>query len=85
MLGHSNTLAYEQWPKADQNALKTDQFEMIFCINGKKVSSNRIETGLSEEDIKALFEQDPKVINALKNKLVKKIIVVKNKLVNAVV
>jgi leucyl-tRNA synthetase len=84
-LGHTDTLAYEPWPKADPALLKSDTIEVPVQINGKLKSRLTAPADSDEKALEAAALADPKVQAAIAGKSVKKVIVAKGKLVNIVV
>ena len=86
ILGNKNTLVTDQkWPKADISILQENKVNLIIQVNGKKKDVLNIEKGLSKEVIKGLAVSFLKNQNNLKEKKVKKIIVVPDRIVNIVI
>ena len=77
-------LTYQAWPTADPNAVAEETFNLVFCINGKRISQATVATNIADDEAKTLFLEDPKIIKMLANRSVKKLIVVRQKLINAV-
>jgi leucyl-tRNA synthetase len=84
-LGHSDTLAYEPWPKADPALLKADTIEVPVQVNGKLRSKLTVPADSDEKVLEAAALADEKVKAFIAGKQVKKVIVAKGKLVNIVV
>ena len=84
-LGHTNTLAYEPWPKFDPELVKADEVEIPIQVNGKLRSKLTVPAGTGEERLKELALADEKVSAFIAGKKVIKIIVPKGQLVNIVV
>ena len=82
-LGHTNSIAYESWPKFDEDKTIEDTIEIPVQVNGKLKTTISISLNEDESSVKE------KVHNALTNKLDGKSIVkeiyVKNKIYNVVV
>jgi leucyl-tRNA synthetase len=83
-LGHTRTLAEEPWPHYDPVKLKRSTVEVVLQVNGKIRSKIEVEMDLPEKDLEALCLADDQVKRHLEGKLVRKAVVVKNKLVNIV-
>ncbi len=81
-LGHTNTLAYEPWPEYDAKWLVTNDMTIVIAVNGKKRGDMLVARTLGEDEIKALAERE--IANKLTDP-VKKVIYVKDKLVNFIV
>ena len=82
-LGHTNSIAYENWPKFDEAKTIEDTIEIPVQVNGKLKTTISISLDEDESSVKE------KVHNALTDKLDGKSIVkeiyVKNKIYNVVV
>jgi leucyl-tRNA synthetase len=84
-LGHGNTLAYEPWPVADPQLLKSDTIEVPVQVNGKVRSRIVVAADSDEKALEAAALADSKIQANIAGKQVKKVIVAKGKLVNIVV
>lgn len=82
-LGHANTLAYEPWPVAEAKWLTSDEITIVIAVNGKKRMDMQILRTLSEDDIKKIAQGE--IASKLGDQPVKKVIYVKDKLVNFIV
>jgi leucyl-tRNA synthetase len=83
-LGHKNTLAYEKWPKFDENLAKEKEIELAVQVLGKIKDRITVSADADEEEIKQIALTCPKVASAIAGKQVKKVIVIKSRLVNIV-
>jgi leucyl-tRNA synthetase len=83
-LGYEGLVLNASWPKASSTPLKIDQIEMVVQINGKLRSRIQAPTDAKADVIEALALQDPKVQQAITDKLIKKMITVPGKLINIV-
>lgn len=85
LLKHKSLLSLESWPSFDV-ALCTDQTtKIVIQLNGKRKDEIEIERDLEQAEVEKLVLALPKVVTYLEGKKPKKIIVVKNRLVNIVV
>ena len=84
-LGHTDTLAYEPWPKYDPVLTKADEIEVPVQVNGKLRARITVPAGIDEAALKAAALADQRVRDALVGKEPRKVIVVPGKLVNIVV
>lgn len=84
-LGHSDTLAYQAWPQADENWLEADTVTMTVHINGKRRAEIHIDRGLDQASIEAIAREEPSVAEKLAGLKIKKLIFVPGKLVNFIV
>jgi leucyl-tRNA synthetase len=85
IMGHDKTIAYEPWPDYSEELAREDNFEMVIQVNGKIRSKQMAAMGIDEDEMKKLALSDDKIQAYTDAKEVKKIIVVKNKLVNIIV
>jgi leucyl-tRNA synthetase len=83
-LGHNNTLAYENWPKFDENLAKEKEIELAVQVLGKIKDKIVVPADADEEQIKQKALASEKVIAAISGKEIKKVIVIKSRLVNIV-
>ena len=83
-LGHTDTLAYESWPSADEALLVEDQVTLIVQVNGKRRGEIEVATDASEDAIQQAALALDKVQNHLQGRDPKKVIVVPGRLVNVV-
>jgi leucyl-tRNA synthetase len=84
-LGHKESLAYESWPTYDPALTKADEVEVPVQVNGKIRVKLTVPADVSEDALRQMALDDPKVREALAGKQVRKVIVVPKKLVNVVV
>jgi len=84
-LGNKKSIYLEPWPTYDLKKIKEDSFEMVVQINGKIRDRFVIETDRTEEEITSLTLQRENVTKHINNSKPKKIIYIKNKLINIVV
>lgn len=85
VLGHEETIAYEEWPKYDEGKLIEDEKEIAVQVNGKVRATIRIRVDDSEDIIKEQAMNEENVLRHIEGKEVVKIIVIKGKIVNIVV
>ena len=85
VLGMKNSLAYEEWPKYDEE--KTVQAEKTIGVqvNGKLRGEVTIAIDEDEESIKEKAMKEPNVIKFIDGKEIVKVIVIKGRIVNIVV
>src|SRR4030066_83467 len=84
-LGGSNSLFDENWPACDEGLTKEEDIELVIQINGKLRSKVMIPAGLDDESVKEKALQDAKIAEYVKDKPLKKIIIVNGRLVNIVI
>ncbi len=84
-LGHSDTIAYESWPTYDESKLANLTVTIAISVNGKLRGTIQVAKDLDDEEVKKLALEVENVKRQIDGKEIRKIIVVKNKIVNIVV
>ncbi len=84
-LGHKDTIAFESWPTYDPSKLETNMVKMAVSVNGKLRATLDVEKDTDDEKVKALALELENVKKFTDGLMIRKIIVVKNKIVNIVV
>lgn len=73
------------WPKADKDALKAEDLEIVVQVNGKVRARITVDADESEDSIKEKATSQPQVLKFTEGKNIKKVIYVKGRLVSIVV
>ena len=81
----AGTLCAQPWPSYREDCLETDIKVVVAQVNGKLRGRFEIGADADDETIKTRALEDPNVVRHMEGKTPKKVIVVKNKLVNIVV
>ena len=84
-LGETSLIALASWPEHDPALTTEDEVVLPVQINGKRRGEIRAPAGASEEDVRARVLADPEIAQRLDGLAVKKVIVVKDRIVNLVV
>jgi leucyl-tRNA synthetase len=84
-LGHKSAIVDERWPQPDPDAISRDTLEIVVQVNGKLRGRISVPVGADEETVKQAALNDANVQRFVLDKRVRKVIVVKDKLVNVVV
>lgn len=84
-LGHTESLAHAPWPRYDEAHLVESSFEAVIQINGKIRARIELEVDISNEDFEHAARGIDSIQKAIEGKSVKKVVVVKNKMINFVV
>jgi leucyl-tRNA synthetase len=85
MLGHEESLLNVPWPGYKAAALEVEKKLVVIQVNGKVRSRIKVPASFDQKEIEAEALKDERVRRHLGEKAIKKVIVVKNKLVNVVV
>ncbi len=84
-LKHKKSIFMESWPKSDPKLIQKETFELVIQINGKVRDKVEVNTDISEEEAKNLVLKQEKVKKWLGDKEIKKVIFVKERLINIVI
>jgi len=84
-LGYKNSIHLSDWPKWDENLIKDEEIKIVVQVNGKVRTEIMIKVENNEEGIKKQAISDKTILKYIEGKDIKKVIYVKNRLVNIVV
>lgn len=84
-LGHTTLLSETAWPSADPALLVADHVTMAVQINGKLRATIEVPQAAENHEVEAIALAHPDMLRHLQGVVVKKVIVVKQKVVNVVV
>lgn len=84
LLGHDDVIVYESWPTFDEKALTKNIVNIAISINGKLRDTIEVNVDSNEEDVKNIALSRENIIRHLEGKSIRKIIFVKNKILNIV-
>jgi len=84
-LGEKESIHLSSWPKFDQSKVIDENFMIAVQVNGKVRAEFSISKDMEEDEVKKMAQDNEKIIPWIKEKEIKKIIYVKNKLVSIVV
>ncbi len=87
ILGHDNTIAFENWPEYSEEKCKDTEITIAVQVNGKMRGTVQMEADLDNDTVIANVLADEKITKFLEKQggSIIKTIVVKNKLVNLIV
>ncbi|PID02346.1 leucine--tRNA ligase [Sporosarcina sp. P2] len=83
-LGHTDTIAYAQWPTFDEAKLSDDTVEVAVQINGKIRAKITVAKDSSKEELEQVALANEDVKQWMEGKELKKIIAIPGRLVNIV-
>jgi leucyl-tRNA synthetase len=84
-LGNESSVFMAPWPQHSEAALERDELLIVVQVNGKLRSRFQAAADTPDDTIQELALKDERILKFLGDKEIKKVIVVKNKLVNIVV
>ena len=85
MLGHDDTIAYEEWPKYDEEKTIENTKKIAVQINGKVRATIEVTDKETTDEIKEKALQEENVKKYLEGKEIIKEIIIPNKIVNFVI
>ncbi|MFC1532079.1 leucine--tRNA ligase [Thermodesulfobacteriota bacterium] len=85
MLGHETSLLNVRWPSYREEALEVEKKLVVLQVNGKVRSRIEVPSSFIKKEIEAAALEDERIKRFIGNKEVKRVIVVRQKLVNVVV
>ena len=85
LYGNDKTLAYEPWPKVDENLLKEDTIEYPVSFNGKLRFKIELPEDISQKEVEEIIIGHEKSEKWLQGKPPRKVIFVPKKIINVVV
>jgi len=83
-IGNKKSINLEKWPKHDDKLTKQESVTIIVQINGKVRDKIEVSSGMPEEEVKKMCLAREKIKPQIEGKEIKKIIFVKDRLVNIV-
>ena len=78
------TIAYEAWPTFDESKLALNDVEVIFQVNGKLRAKVNVAVDTPEAELEEIAKNNENVKSFVEGKTIRKVITVKNRLVNIV-
>ena len=84
MLGHEQLITYEPWPTFDESKLVLSTVKIAVQVNGKLRDTIEINKDEDDEKVKEIALNSENVKRNIEGKTIKKVIVVKNRIVNIV-
>ena len=85
LMNFSKALDEEKWPIYKEELTQTDEILIVIQVNGKVRHKIQVDTGISDEELKSLSLNEPRIQEWIQDKDIKKVIIVPKKLVNIVV
>jgi leucyl-tRNA synthetase len=73
------------WPIIDKKFLKNEEVSVVVQINGKKRSLVNVDINLNEDNILRIIKNDSSIKKYLNEKKIKRIVYIKNKLINLII
>jgi leucyl-tRNA synthetase len=84
-IGNKKTIFVGKWPAFKEEYLKSEKVTVVVQVNGKIKAELSIDRDLDDEALKTMALENPKVAEFLGKSEIKRVIVVKNRLINIVI
>ena len=84
-MNFSDALDEKKWPLYKEKLTQTDEILIVLQVNGKVRQKIQVASGVSDEDLKLLSLNEPRIQEWIQDKEIKKVIIVPKNLVNIVV
>ncbi|MFA5926351.1 MAG: class I tRNA ligase family protein [Parcubacteria group bacterium] len=84
-LGRKESIFFEKWPEYDPKLVQDEEIMLIIQVNGKVRDQIKVPSGVKEEEAKKLALESQKIIKYTEGKDIRKIIFVKDRLINFVI
>jgi leucyl-tRNA synthetase len=85
LLGNNSILALQPWPKISQELIIKDKIILVVQVNGKVRDKIEISGGISKDQALEKCQQSERVVQWLRNKEIKEVVYVPDKIINIVV
>ena len=85
VLGNTSSIHVAEWPEFNPKLELSSEIDFIIQVNGKHRGTLRVNRGVMKEEIEKLARAEEKVMKALKDRKVLKVIFVPDRLINFVV
>jgi leucyl-tRNA synthetase len=84
-LGHKKSIFYEKWPEYDEELIKEENFELVIQINGRVRDKIQAAVDILENEAQKLALSSEQVKKWTENKEIKKVVFIKNRLINFII
>jgi leucyl-tRNA synthetase len=84
-LGHEEAVIDASWPEANLEALAKEEIDLVVQVNGKRRGQITVAVNAAREFIEIKAQTEPNVQRFIQGKMVQKVIIVPDRLVNLVV
>jgi len=84
-IGYNTSIFKTEFPKIREKYLTLDFVNIPVQINGKLRGQVQVKIDSEQEEVLNIIKNDPKLKNLLENKTIKKVIFVKNKIINILI
>ena len=82
ILGAKDT---KSWPQIDKKLILKEKIKMVIQINGKTRDVFELEKGVKQIDVEKICKKNVKIKDKFKNKSIKKVIFVKDRIINFII
>ncbi len=83
-MGETDSISRAGWPKIDADATKEDEITVVLQVNGKLRGKVKVRPDTDNDELEAMARADAGIQKFTAGKTIRRVIVVKNRLVNVV-
>ena len=84
-IGQPGEITAQSWPDYEEALLVEDEVEIVLQVNGKVRDKVRVSLDASDSELEEIARNNPRVLEFVAGKPIRKIVVIRKKLVNVVV
>jgi len=84
VLGNKTSIHREPWPEFDEKLIQEEKFTLVIQVNGKVRDSVEVEAGISEQKAREVALARERIITSMGSQKPKRVIYVRDKLINIV-
>jgi len=84
-IGNKPSIFFQKWPKWDEAYTTADTVTVAVQINGKLRGTVSVKADSSEQEVLEAAKKDPGVVRNLEGKQIRKVVYVKNRILNLIV
>ena len=85
MMGYKDSIYHFVWPKFDDSKLIKSEISIPIMVNGRLRDVLKVNVSITKDEIISLAKKQPKIIKFIDKKTIKKIIYVKDKIINILI
>ena len=75
----------KSWPQIDAKLILKEKIKMVIQVNGKTRDVFELEKGVKQIEVEKICKKNVKIKDKFKNKTIKKVVFVKDRIINFIV
>jgi len=85
MLGNKNSIHTTEWPEYDEKIIQEDKVQIVVQINGKHKATLIFSKDANQKEVEKISKKNESVKKTLAEQNIKRVVFIKNKLINFVI